>query len=132
MASVHFTVPGIPAPKGSRIVGRRKNGSLYTRPASKNEKAWTQAVATVASAYRHKGVEAPYGVACVFYLPRPKKPAHDHPTRGDIDKFVRSTLDGLTEGGLIVDDRHVVGLSAEKRWADAEHPSGAVVVVAEA
>lgn len=121
-------MPGIPAPKGSRITGRRKNGSLYTRPASNNEKAWTAAVALVAAA-KGEPLEPPYEVAVVFCMPRPKKPSHDHPTRGDLDKFVRSTLDGLTEGDVIVDDRHVIGITASKRWAEPGEEGALVTVV---
>lgn len=120
-----FTVLGTPAPKGSRTVGRRKDGSVFTRPASKGEKAWVEAVA--AEARRHRPLEPPYATTVCFYLRRPQRPAHGWPTRGDIDKLVRSTLDGLARGGLIADDRHVVRLVADKRWAHEE--PGATVVV---
>jgi Holliday junction resolvase RusA-like endonuclease len=125
--AVLFTVLGTPAPKGSRIVGRRRDGSTYTRPAAKGEKAWVEAVAAEARTF--DPLEAPYTIAVFFRLPRPMRPAHEWPTRGDLDKFVRATLDGLTLGGLISDDRHVVQLVAEKAWADAES-AGAEIWVA--
>lgn len=111
-----FVVSGVPAPKGSRISGRRKDGSVFTRPASKNEKAWTEAVAEKAEE-TEQALEPPYSVELQFAMPKPKKPSHEHPTRGDIDKLARAVLDGLTQGGLIVDDRHVTELTTSKFWA---------------
>lgn len=108
-------VPGEPAPKGSRTTGRRKDGSVFSRPASPREKSWVEAVALIA---RSQGkLPPPYSVELQFAMPRPQKPSHDHPTRGDIDKLARAVLDGLTQGGLIVDDRHVTELTTSKFWA---------------
>ena len=111
-----FTVLGLPAPKGSRTVGRRADGRIFTRPASKREHPWIEAVARAAS--EHDPLPPPYGVALSFCMPRPARPAHPYPTRGDIDKLVRAVLDGLTRGGLIVDDAHVTSLDAHKYWVD--------------
>ena len=124
--SVSFVVPGVPAPKGSRISGRRKDGSIFTRPASKGEHAWVDAVAKVAE--KRPKLKPPYSVELHFSMPRPKKPSHDYPTRGDLDKLVRAVLDGLTRGGTIVDDRHVVGLRAAKFWAEPGDEGVAVTV----
>jgi hypothetical protein len=88
MPPTAFVVPGVPAPKGSRISGRRKDGSIFTRPASKGEHVWVEAVA----------------------------------------KLVRAVLDGLTRGGVIVDDRHVTDLSAAKFWAEPGDEGVAVSV----
>ena len=111
-----FTVPGVPAPKGSRIVGRRKDGRTYTRPASKREHPWVEAVAEQAST--HEPLVPPYDVTLSFCMPRPAKPSHPYPTRGDLDKLVRAVLDGLTRGGLISDDSRVTTLYAQKLWVD--------------
>lgn len=121
-----FVVRGVPAPKGSRISGRRKDGSIFTRPASKGEHAWVEAVAMVAKT--QPPLQPPYSVGLHFAMPRPKKPSHEYPTRGDLDKLVRAVLDGLTRGGLIVDDRHVTDLSAAKFWALPGDESVAVTV----
>lgn len=74
-------------------------------------------------------IEAPYVVALDFAMPRPARPAHPHPTRGDLDKLVRAVLDGLTRGGLIADDRHVIELAASKRWASERGAEGVAVTV---
>lgn len=126
--AVTLNVAGIPAPKGSRIHGQRADGTSYSRPASRREKSWTDAVALTARTARPDGctLPPPYAVDLVFALPRPAKPSHPHPTRGDIDKLVRAVLDGLAQGGLILDDRHVTALRAVKRWAI---PGGEGVVV---
>jgi len=131
VSGIRFTVPGLPAPKGSRVVGTRRDGTHFTRESSKAAGPWTQAVALVARAHRPRGrtLAPPYAVELRFSMPRPQQPKYDWPTRdGDLDKLVRATLDGLTGGDLIVDDRHVVSLVTSKRWA--ERPGGEGVGVA--
>jgi Holliday junction resolvase RusA-like endonuclease len=118
---VSFRVPGTPAPKGSRIPGRRKDGSIFTRPASKGEKPWVETVALIARGYRPPGgkpLEPPYEIELVFVMPRPEHPKYAWPTIGDVDKLERAVLDGLKTGGLIVDDRHVTDLHSSKRFGD--------------
>ena len=128
---VTFRVPGLPAPKGSRTVGHRRDGGAYTRPAADGEKAWTDAVALVARSHRPTGEPLPpaYAVGLTFALPRSARPSHPHPTRVDLDKLIRGVLDGLTRGGLIVDDRHVTHLVAAKRWAERPGEEGVAVTV---
>jgi Holliday junction resolvase RusA-like endonuclease len=111
---IQFFVPGHPAPKGSRTVGRRKDGSTFTRPANRNEKAWTEAVALVARA--HGWLPAPYAVRLAFVMPRPKRPSYEWPVRGDCDKLERGTLDGLQLAGVISEDKHVIDLASSKRF----------------
>jgi Holliday junction resolvase RusA-like endonuclease len=128
--SVLLTVAGEPAPKGSRTLGRRRDGTAFTRPASQGEAGWVEAVAMEAMAARGTAqIEPPYTVELVFRLPRPARPAHAHPTRSDLDKLVRAVLDGLVRGGLLADDRHVTHLVASKRWA-APGDEGATIRVA--
>jgi hypothetical protein len=50
-------------------------------------------------------------------------------TKPDIDKLVRSTLDGMGEAGVWRDDAQVVGLCVVKDYATDEHPPGATVSV---
>lgn len=118
--SITLTVYGQAAPKGSRTLARRRDGSTYTRPASNREPAWTEAVAQQArwTVNQSREIPAPpYRVEMVFYLARPARPAHEHPSRTDVDKLVRAVLDGLVTGGLLTDDRHVTELVASKAWA---------------
>ncbi len=119
--SVIFTVYGAPAAKGSRTLGRRRDGSTFTRPASRAEHPWVEAVARQAMALKTQSAElpdAPYVVWLSFYFARPKRPAHAYPSRLDVDKLARAVLDGLVRGKLIEDDRHVTELVATKRWAE--------------
>lgn len=115
--SVTLTVYGRPAPKGSRISGRRKDGTVFSRPASKFEKDWTDTVAKCCA--RPVPLEPPYRVELRFHFVEPKRPVYGWHVKADIDKLARCTLDGLQKGGrpLIVDDKHVVELSVCKRWA---------------
>lgn len=131
MAPVTLTVRGQPAPKGSRTLGRRRDGSTFTRPASNAEHRWVDAVAREAMAARARtgALEPPYAVELRFAMPRPARPAHPHPTRTDLDKLTRAVLDGLARGRLIADDRHVIELWATKCWAPEPGVEGATVTV---
>ncbi len=115
--SVTLTVYGQAAPKGSRTLAKRRDGSTYTRPASNREHRWTETVAKQAlwTVNQSRTIpEPPYRVELTFYGARPKRPAHEHPSRADLDKLVRAVLDGLVTGGVLTDDRHVVELVASK------------------
>lgn len=127
--TVALTVYGTPAPKGSRTLGTRRDGSHYTRPAASGEHAWVQAVARQAqwTASQLEPPRPPYRVELCFYLARPKTPAHEHPSKVDVDKLARAVLDGLVQGRLLTDDRHVVELAARKGWAGT--PAGECVRV---
>jgi Holliday junction resolvase RusA-like endonuclease len=61
----------------------------------------------------------------VFYMPRAEKATWEWPSKCDVDKLARCCLDGLVDGELLLDDRHVVKLSASKRYGT---PGVAVVV----
>lgn len=116
---VRFTVEGDPGPKGSRTVGQRKNGSTFTRPSSKRQKPWEAAVSIAAgeAAAEHGQLEPPYRVTLEFTSAKPKRPTWAWPSKDDLDKLVRCTLDGLVKGGLMVDDRHVTTLTSGKAFA---------------
>lgn len=133
---VRLTVRGTPAPKGSRTLGKRKDGTLYSRPASNAEHRWVEAVAAAAAWRKAQPVgpelSAPYSVELTFMCARPHRPSHPHPTRHDVDKLARAVLDGLVRGGLLTDDRHVTVLSAVKTWAAAPGGEGVFVVIREA
>jgi len=124
----HILIGGIPAPKGSRTPGRRKDGSTYTRPASAGEKSWVEAVAYSARVNRPTGraLEPPYELELTITLREPANPKYSWPTKdGDGDKLERAILDGLVKGGLLVDDRHVVACHWRKEFGT---PGVAVVV----
>lgn len=117
--SISFTAHGTPGPKGSRNVG--KHGQSYDQ--SRVGKQWQSDVALQArSALIRYGVKGPlpkpYHVEVVFAFPWPRQATHQWPSKADIDKLVRATLDGLTQGGVIEDDRHVISLVSVKRFSD--------------
>jgi len=98
-----FTVPGVPVPQGSKRIGA--HGQMYDQ-AGARLKAWRSEVATMAMLNRkHYRFEKECGVDLVFRVKRD----------ADLDKLTRAVFDGLQEGGLLVDDKLVVFLSAEKQ-----------------
>lgn len=116
-------VAGHPAPKGSRVFYGKGRGS---RESSVGCKPWVEQVAYSARVNAPVGgpLEPPYEIELSFTMPEVKRPKYDWPTRdGDLDKLVRAVLDGLTQGGLIVDDRHVTRLVTEKSFG---HPGVAI------
>ena len=92
----------------------------------------------------------PLEMEIIFWFPRPQthyrviggelsnvikdnKPTHTQ-LLGDLDKVVRSTLDGLSAkaGGCVIqDDSLVVRLSCEKRYVTATQGCGAYIRVTE-
>lgn len=143
--SAAFFVPGVPAPQGSkRAYANRRTGRVQLVEMSKRVKPWRAAVAATAQA---EGVRVP-GAVYVYlglFLPRPRShyrtgqnahllrdDAPRWPTShavGDLDKLIRSTLDGLTAGGVLDDDADVVKVYAEKFYAPEGTDPGADVVV---
>lgn len=131
---ISISVDGRPAPKGSRIQAYTKDGKGYTRPASKYEKPWTDAVceATRLVMRHEREPEKPYGLELAFRLPLPIRLRCDWPTAHDLDKLVRCVIDGLVQGGALADDRHVTALTSSKRFcAPSEQPGVDVIVRSE-
>lgn len=131
-SAVRVRAEGRPAPKGSRIQGRTKDGRTFTRAASKFEAPWVAAVkrATEVQMRHHPLISPPYAVHLDIIVAAPGKSTHEWPTRHDLDKLARSTLDGLVKGGALSDDRHVIELHARKLYATDGEPPGAVAIVA--
>jgi Holliday junction resolvase RusA-like endonuclease len=124
-----FVVKGHPAPKGSRVF----LGGSASRESSDGCKPWVEAIAMSCLGQRPKGVgllKPPYKVGLRFVMPRPAGPKYDWPSAdGDLDKLARAVLDGLTQGGLIVDDRHVVQLDCVKEFAGPGKQTGVSIVI---
>lgn len=143
MSELRFRVIGTPAPQGSkRLVGhaKPKPGQRYGRgimvESSQAVRPWRQAVAYAATAARGgaPAIDGPVRLDVEFVLPRPasasrKKLALGPCRKPDIDKLLRSTLDGLTEGGVWTDDARVVSVTALKRYALDGESLGAVVAL---
>jgi len=136
--TLYFTVPGTPAPQGSKRIYQNRLVSTN----DKTLKPWRAAVTTYAiQAYRRECINThqdftplltPVSIELTFVLTRPKthyrsgKYAHilkdNAPNyvgvKPDLDKLVRAVLDSLTDAGVFRDDAQVVKLSATKRYGD--------------
>lgn len=132
MTSVSFTVPGKPAPQGSkRHVGR---GILIE--SCKDVGAWRERVAITA----HNAMNSqPLTTGAVavwieFVLPRPlSTPKRSTPAatkKPDLDKLARAILDAITHT-VIADDSQVVRLFARKRLAELDEAPHADITVTE-
>ena len=129
-AAFEVFAPGLPAPQGSkRHVG---NGRMVE--SSKYVKPWREAVkwAVIQANPTKRGFRAPVRVEIVFYFARPKSRKSDvhHCTAPDLDKLCRSTLDALTDSGIIVDDSLVADLRASKFYVVGDKLPGAHISVA--
>lgn len=120
---IGFEVCGTPAPKGSfRLGGRVRTRSGKYRPIVRKDSdrtdAWEQAVAWAARRAMEGAppIAGPVVLEVTFWFVRPKRPANPYPPI-DLDKLARSTADALS-GIAYLDDRQVVRLLAEKRYAE--------------
>ena len=141
--AIELRFVGLPAAQGSKTMTR-----WGMKEASDRVMPWRASI-QYACRDQYKGpiIEDPVHVFVTFVMPRAKshwstkKGCQDQlkpsaPTHctigGDIDKQSRALLDGLsaTCGGCILkDDRLVVHLAAQKRYADAGEVVGALVRV---
>lgn len=153
--SLQFRVHGVPRPQGSKKAMRHKqSGKIILLDTSPETKIWRHTVTAAAVLAIHPSrtgvvftyADRPCAVSMIFWLPRPKNhylPANSRraevelnphaplypPSRPDIDKLVRATLDGLTDAGVYRDDAQVVDLIALKRYEDQAESPGAKVFV---
>lgn len=129
---IQFEVLGVPAPKGSAKAFWRPGWkhAVVTHDSAKT-KPWERAV--VDGAHGAMAGKAPFAdavsVSLHFYLPRPASASKRvvlQAKKPDLDKLVRCVLDGLTVGGVVLDDAQVVEVRAEKQFAaGAFDPLGA-------
>lgn len=113
-----FTVFGTPAPQGSKRAFRLPNGRINLVETSKAIEPWREDVRNAALHKREEGVEpfdGPLSMRLVFTLAKPAsapRRRRSWPSRKpDLDKLMRSTLDALTQSGLIADDARVVDVT---------------------
>lgn len=122
---IEFFAPGIPRPKGSK--------DQFGRESSRYLRSWMDSIILVArGASRGYCLDPPYRIEVEYVMPRPKRPTHPWPSTCDIDKLDRAVLDALVQGGVILDDRHVVAVTASKRFAEDGEKAGAHLVVSTA
>jgi len=120
---IHFTVPGIAAPQGSKKAFCTKGGRIALVESSPNVKPYRASVASAAYAAGAKVLHGPIFITVVFQFVRPKShytakgalrdAAPRHVGKPDIDKLCRAVLDALT-GIAYQDDSQVVALDASK------------------
>lgn len=135
---IDMDVLGTPAPQGSK----RHVGHGVMVESSKAVQPWREAIVSETLRSGHAGTRmtGPVLLHVTFYLPRPKghhgargllpsAPALPH-RRPDADKLLRSTLDALTQAGLIEDDAQITTIRATKRYAD-HRPPGARITIEE-
>lgn len=126
---------GLPAPQGSKraFLNRHTGKPVVLEMGGQKLKEWRSIVRDVAVKFMleefhgvgRKPLTGPLGVSLAFTLPKPKSAPKTRRTwpdkRPDLDKLVRSTLDGLT-GPVFADDSQVVQLNTWKNYPDG--PAG--------
>jgi len=130
MTAVTFTVPGKPAPQGSK----RHVGKGRMVESSQSLGPWRERVAIAAhNAMENRPlIDGAVTMRIMFVLPRPKNTPKTFTPRAikrpDLDKLVRAVLDAVTDT-ILADDSQVVGLRADKRLAELGEPPHAQIGV---
>lgn len=134
MIAARMRVYGLPAPQGSK----RHVGGGRMVEASKKVAPWREAVVAEAQRLGYAGlrIDDPVVVRVTFYLPRPvshrgarglRPSAPVWPAKvPDLDKLLRSTLDGLVQAAVLTDDARVAVIHARKTYDD-EQAAGALI-----
>lgn len=141
---VSFEVLGLPAPAGSK--SRMPNGAMLEGRSTaqrKRHRSWSTAVAEsariAADACARDDIDVPFdGALCAavqfrFPMPTSRRKAvrlagiASKVSAPDLDKIVRSTGDGITAGGLIVDDARICSMWATK--VEVVGWTGAIIVI---
>lgn len=113
-----FSVHGTPAPQGSKRAFRLPNGRINLVESSKAVEPWREDVRNAALRKRDEGVErfdGPLRLRMIFTIAKPASAPRRRRSwpskKPDLDKLMRSTLDALTQAGLIADDARIVDVS---------------------
>lgn len=118
---MRFVVYGVPAPKGSMRAFMPKGARFpVVTHDSKRTKPWQEAIVSAAhEAMTGPPMQGPVSVVIQFLLPRPKSTPKrvGYPIKKpDLDKLVRTVLDGMTRAGIFRDDAQVVSLCVTKNF----------------
>jgi|GEM_PF-4997538 len=111
-------------PVGSNhMYGNRKtfDKAMHTRHLTESARLWREAIAVTVMPWRYpREAQRPnLSVSCIFLG-----------ARADVDNLLKLTLDGLKDG-LLVDDRYVLKVCAEKRPLSAGTEKGVWIEVSE-
>lgn len=124
-----FRVFGEPAPKGSMIPRKLKDGRTVVVEDSKRTKPWRRSIEAAAPVHLPERADRyqPVKITCLFAVRRldSHKGLHGPVMRatggvgGDVDKMVRLVLDALEGCRIILDDAQVIRLGeTAKVFAD--------------
>lgn len=128
---VRFTVPGRAEPRGSKTIGKAKNGRTFIRDDNPHSKAWMQRVAKAGrqAMGSTEATDSPCVLVITIFRPRPKghygsrgllASAAAYPaTKPDLTKCVRGIEDALNDV-VWTDDSRVVEQRTKKRFGDRE------------
>lgn len=109
-----FAVEGRPVPKGRPRLGQR--GRVYTPQPT------LDAEAAIAEAYRGPTFEGPVAVSIDYEADRQvitiSRSTFTSSLRGDLDNYIKTTLDGLQKSGAFENDRAVMELWVAKNNAN--------------
>ena len=135
-------VHGNPAPQGSKSAFVRGGRAVLVEQ-SKRVKPWRDAVIAAVLREKPRMLDEAVVARVTFLLQRPK--SHFGSKRGqpylrpdapvyvtntpDLDKLLRSTLDGITDSGWISDDKQVVIVHSQKRYCRPGEAPGALIHV---
>lgn len=133
---IHLHVIGLPAQQGSKT--RMPNGAMVDGNSPKaraNLGAWRQAVRAECRRWleQHPAepLAEPVELHLAFTFPQvasdPYRTAHVNTP--DLDKLLRSTFDALVQGGMLVDDRKIWKVAAEKRYCWPGEPAGCAITI---
>lgn len=116
-----LVIDGEPVPQGSKRIGRAGRGGrpILIDDNQKLERWRESAKQQLAIAWCQAWNEpwdGPIRLTLEFVMPRPKKPKHAYPSRGDLDKLQRAIFDAAKVAGLYRDDSQVTQVQAWKRW----------------
>lgn len=123
MRTLAFTVFGEPKAQGSKraLLHKTTQKPIVIESGGQGLRTWRQDVAGAAQAKLNGAgpFDGPVRLTVFFYVRQPRKPRNPLPiTRPDVDKLLRSIMDGLEAGGIVRDDSQVVTLSVRKRYAE--------------
>lgn len=135
MSAITFTVPGRPAPQGSKTFKGYRGGHPILIEASKEIGAWRERIAIAAhnAMNGQQLLTGPIHLTAHFVIPRPKATPKTKPTppatgQPDLDKLIRSIGDAIT-GSCIHTDAQITGIVATKRRAELDEPFGVTVTI---
>jgi Holliday junction resolvase RusA-like endonuclease len=125
---------GTPQPQGSIAFKGMRGGKPVMVSDNANLKPWRAIIAGAS----HEALPAdwqpldePVMISATFWLKAPQRPRWRRPAvKPDLDKLVRAVLDGLADGGVLLNDSRVTDFAGiHKRYATPLRPPGCELVI---